>query len=246
MANTMNLRIDLQPLTAQGSAEPFAWHAAIHAPAQAFHVVNAILPRPVRAELEALRLEHAFAAAANAGLADSGALLIVPVQVHAGAPERLLSHLFRAALRHRFPLDRVVVEVSADETTDRDATAAMIAACTDCGMMVGLGDFAAGPLALGLLAHCSPRLIRLAPALAHRLDTAPARARLVESVLRLARGMGVTVIAPAPTEEAERSAAMAVGLRHFEGAMHIEPRVRRYTRPVRRWGAPVAPARLAA
>lgn len=246
MANTMNLRIDLQPLTAQGSAEPFAWHAGIHAPAQAFHVVNAILPRPVRTELEALRLEHAFAAAAQAGLAETGALLIVPVQVHAGAPDRLLTHLFRAALRHRFPLDRIVVEVSADESVDRDAAAAMIAACTDRGMMVGLGDFAAGPLALGLLAHCSPRLIRLAPALAHRLDAAPARARLVEGVLRLARGMGVTVTAPAPTEEAEQSAAIAAGLRHFQGALQIERRVRRYTRPVRRWGAPLAPARLAA
>lgn len=246
MANTMNLRIDLQPLTAQGNAEPFAWHAAIHAPAQAFHVVNAILPRPVRTELEALRLEHAFAAAAEAGLVEDGALLIVPVQIHAGAPDRLLTHLFRAALRHRFPLDRVVVEVSADESADRDAAVAMIAACTDRGMMVALGDFAAGPLALGLLAHCSPRLIRLAPALAHRLNTAPARARLVEGVLRLARGLGVAVIAPAPTEEAERQAAIAAGIRHFQGELRRQPRVRRYTRPVRRWGAPIPPSRLAA
>ncbi|WP_010543721.1 EAL domain-containing protein [Sphingomonas elodea] len=246
MANTMNLRINLRPLTAQGQAEPFAWHAAIHAPAQAFHTADAILPREDRTALEGVRLERAFAEAAEAQLAESGGLLIVPVQLHAGAADRLLTHLFRAALRHRFPLDRVVVEISADETADRDAAAAMIHACTDRGLMIGLADFDAGPLALGLLAHCSPRLIRLAPALAHRLDVAPARARLVEGVLRLARGMGVTVVAPAPTEEAEHRAAVAAGLRHFEGELRIQPRVRRYTHPVRRWGAAFATTRLAA
>jgi blue light- and temperature-responsive anti-repressor len=246
MATTMDLRIDLQPITAQGSTEPFAWHAGIQARAQAFHTVDAILLREDRAELEAARLDRALAAAAAAGLAEAGTLLAVPVQVRAGSPDRLLGHLFRAALRHRFPLDQIVVEISADESTDRDAAAAMIHACTDRGMMIGLSDFAAGPLALGLLAHCSPRLIRLAPALVHHLEAAPARARLVEGVLRLARGMGVTVIAPAPTEEAEQRAATAAGLRHFEGTPNAAPRVRRYTRPVRRWGAPVAVTRLAA
>lgn len=246
MATTMDLRIDLQPITAQGGTEPFAWHAAIHARPQAFHTVDAILPRDDRTQLEALRLDRAFAAAAEAGLAATGALFVVPVQVRAGAADRLLGHLFRAALRHRFPLDHVVVEISADESADRAAAAAMIQACTDRGMMIGLGDFAAGPLALGLLAHCSPRLLRLAPSLAHRLDIAPARARLVEGVLRLARGMGVTVVAPAPTEEAEQRAALSAGLRQFQGELRIERRARRYTRPMRRWGAPVAVQRIAA
>jgi EAL domain-containing protein (putative c-di-GMP-specific phosphodiesterase class I) len=246
MANTMDLRIDLQPIAAQGSTDPFAWHAAIRARRHAFHTVDAILPREDRTQLEATRLDRAFAAAAEAGLAATGALLVVPVQVRAGTPDRLLAHLFRAALRHRFPLDHVVVEISADESTDRDAAAALIHGCTDRGLMVGLGDFAAGPLALGLLAHCSPRLIRLAPSLAHRLDIAPARARLVEGVLRLARGMGATVVAPAPTEEAEQRAAIAAGLRHFQGELRIEQRVRRYTRPMRRWGAPCAGMRIAA
>jgi EAL domain-containing protein (putative c-di-GMP-specific phosphodiesterase class I) len=240
MATTMDLRINLQPIMAQGSTEPFAWHAAIQTRPHAFHTVDAILPREDRAALEAERLDRAFAAAADAGLIVAGTLLVAPVQVRAAAADRLLGHLFRAALHHRFPLDRVVVEIAADAATDRDAAAAMIHACTDRGMMIGLADFDAGPLALGLLAHCSPRLIRLAPSLAHRLDNAPARARLVEGVLRLAHGMGVTVIAPAPTEEAEHHAALAAGLRHFEGTLRIEPRVRRYTRPVRRWGAPIA------
>ncbi|WP_084582798.1 EAL domain-containing protein [Sphingomonas azotifigens] len=246
MADTMDLRIKLEPITAQGSTEPFAWHAGIHARRHAFHTVDAILPREDRTALEATRLDRVFAAAAAAGLADSGTLLVVPVQVRAGTPDRLLAHLFRAALRHRFPVGHVIVEISADEATDRDAAAALIHACTDRGMMIALGDFAAGPLALRLLAHCSPRLIRLAPALAHRLDIAPARARLVEGVLRLAGGMGVAVVAPAPTEEAEQQAAFAAGLRHFEGELRIEQRVRRYTRPMRRWGAAVAANRLAA
>ncbi len=246
MATTMDLRIDLQPIAAQGSTEPFAWHAEIQARAQAFHTVDAILLGEDRAELEAARLDRAFAAAAEAGLAETGALLAVPVQVRAGSPDRLLGHLFRAALRHRFPLDRIVVEISADESTDRDAAAAMIHACTDRGMMIGLSDFAAGPLALGLLAHCSPRLIRLARALVHHLEAAPARARLVEGVLRLARGMGVTVIAPLPSEEVEQRAAVAAGLRHFEGLPNAAPRVRRYTHPIRRWSASTAGPRLAA
>lgn len=158
MATMMDLRIDLQPITAQGTAEPFAWHAGIHARPHVFHTVDAILPREDRAELEAARLDRAFAAAAEAGLVAAGTLLVVPVQLRAAAPDRLLTHLFRAALRHRFPLDRVVVEISADESADRDAA----------------------------------------------------------------------------------------GLRHFQGELRVERRVRRYTRPMRPWGMPGTGMRIAA
>lgn len=240
MGDTIDIRINLQPVTASGAIDPFAWHVEIQARPQMFHTVDAILPAEDRAALEGLRLQRALAAAAEADIDASGALLIVPIHARAGSADRLLAHLFRAALLHRFPLDRLIVEIAAGEDADRDAATTLIHACADRGLMVALSGFAAGPLALGLLAHCSPRLIRLDAGLARRLDTGPARARIVEGVLRLARGMGVTVVAPTPEHDAERTAALAAGLRHFHGA--DRPRAAaslRQNRPVRRWGAPV-------
>ncbi|KTF68735.1 EAL domain-containing protein [Sphingomonas sp. HT-1] len=239
MRDMADIRIGLEPIATHGTREPFAWRAAILSRPQAFHTADAILLAPDRLALEALRLDRALEAAAAADLADSGCLLVVPVNARAGAPDRLLCLLFRAALRHGYPFEQLVIEVHADEDADHAAATALIRACADRGLMVALAGFAAGPLGLRLLAHCSPRLIRLDPGFARRLDAAPARARMVEGVLRIARGMGVAVVAPAPTLDTERDAALASGLRHFHG--RGEPAPRR-TRPVARpvWNAAVA------
>ncbi|MHA6718190.1 EAL domain-containing protein [Sphingomonas sp. RS6] len=216
MFEPLQIRVDLQPIASLGSPVPFAWHAYATAGGQGFHALAARLAPEDRPALNAHRTARAIEAAVDAGIADGDALLVLPLCAATASPDRLLADLFRAALVHRFPVDRIVVEISADERVDRDRAAALIEACTNRGLMVSLSAFAAGPVALGLLAHFTPRMLRFDSALVRRLESAPSRQRIVEGVVRLARGMGVAVIAPGVHGDAEREAALAAGIRHFQ------------------------------
>jgi blue light- and temperature-responsive anti-repressor len=217
MFEPLQIRVDLQPIVALGSPMPFAWQADATASGHCFHAVAATLPPEDRPVLEAYRIGRAIEAAAAAGLADGDALLVLPLCSATGTPDRLLAHLFRCALVHRFPTDRIVIDVSADERVNRDRAAALAEACAGRGLMVSLAAFAAGPVALGLLAHFTPRMLRLDPALARRLDASVSRRRIVDGVVRLARGMGVAVVAPGIARRAECDSAIAAGIRHFQG-----------------------------
>lgn len=189
--------VALRPMVAIGASQPFAWQA----------VATARLP-------PAQRITRALERAVAAGLLGSDALLAIPVGGEEA--EMLLSHLFRTALAHRFPLDRIVVEVSADELGDREAAAALVKACNTRGLAVALDAFAAGPVALHLLARFTPRFVKLDGSLVRRIDASPSRRAIVESVMRLARGMGVTVIATGTQTRGEIRALAGLGLCHIE------------------------------
>lgn len=208
--------VTLKPMIAIGASQPFAWQAVASATHEA-----ASLPPAHRIALEARRITLTVERAVAAGLLRSEALLAVPVG--AGAGEALLSHLFRIALAHRFPLDRLVVEVSADERGDREVAAALVRACNMRGLAVALDAFAAGPVALHLLARFTPRFLKLDPALVRRIDVSASRRAIVESVMRLARGMGVTVIATGIETRGEIRALGALGLCHLQSDWIPQP-----------------------
>ncbi|RYD50266.1 MAG: EAL domain-containing protein [Sphingomonadales bacterium] len=71
------------------------------------------------------------------------------------------------------------------------------------------------PLSLKLLARFTPRFVKLDAALVRNLHASDARRRIAEGVMRLARSIGVTVIANSAENFGERAALTALGIRHF-------------------------------
>lgn len=255
MPEPFRVRIDLQPIFLHGTRQPAAWHPTGTVAGIPLPQLAAGLPADQRPAIEAWRIGRTIDAAVHAGIVRSGALLLLPID---GAPERqegLLAYLFRAALAAGLSTEQIVVEASAGETADAGRTARLLDACGRRGLATGLGDFAAGPVGLGLLARFTPRLIRLDPSLGGRLEASPSRARMVKGVVRLAQRTGATVIAPAPAEGAGLQIALAAGLRHFQGvpAPRAEPPRPRPTalpfwrEPRRHMGEPLrdAPVRAA-
>ncbi|MBC9034009.1 EAL domain-containing protein [Sphingomonas sp. JC676] len=232
MLDSLHLEVTLKPMIALGASQPFAWQAVATASrGRSFSAAAAALPPELRISLEARRITLAVERAVAAGLLRSDALLAVPVGAAGGKTEPLLSHLFRTALAHRFPVDRLVVEVSADERGDRDSAAALIKACMARGLSVALDAFAAGPVALNLLARFTPRFVKLDGTLVRRIDASASRRPIVEGVMRLARGMGVTVVATGVETRGELEALAALGLCHVQGDWTAEPAVRTLTNP---------------
>ncbi|UYY57951.1 EAL domain-containing protein [Sphingomonas sp. S2-65] len=214
---SLALRIAFQPMHAAGIAQPFAYVArATPQDGCSFSAVRAALPLEKRSALEASRIALALAAAVSTGLRDSGALLAIPVEATAGMAEPLLSHLFRTALAYRFPIDRIVVEISADEGSNLPSAAAMARACTGRGLAIAFDSFAAGPVALKLLGSFTPRYVKLDPALVRNIDSSPSRRLVAEGVMRLARSMGVTVVARGADSEAACAVLAAIGVRHVQ------------------------------
>lgn len=208
------LSIALQPVIACGARQPFAWHSVVTLRSgRSFAAAAAALPPQDRPALEAARITLAIEAGVRAGLDRGEALLAIPIGAAGSMAEALLSHLFRTALAWRFPVDRLVVAINADERGDLACATALAQACTARGIAVALDDFAAGPLALKLLARFTPAYLALAPSLVRNIAASPSRRLMAEGVMRLARGMAVPVAARGEAAPEDHAALGAIGAR---------------------------------
>ncbi|WP_404334924.1 EAL domain-containing protein [Sphingomonas sp. MMS12-HWE2-04] len=230
-AATFEFRIGFQPMIAADAGQPFAWQAvAIGRCGRSFAAIAASLAPEARPALEAARITQSIAAAMDAGLGDTDALLALPLGAGAGMVDGMLTHLFRTALQHGLSTDRLVIEISADERGDHDCAAALAEACTTRGISVALDCFGAGPNALKLLARFTPRFVKLDPSLVRNIDASASRRLIAESVMRLARNMGVTVIARGAESRGEHAVLTQMGVRHFQidaGLMPSQPHLLR-------------------
>lgn len=216
-SSSTDLVIAFQPMVAVNASQPFAWQAVATARCgKSFTAAAAGLLPEQRAAFEARRISLAIEAAATRGLRETGALIAIPMGAAAGMADALLTHLFRTAIAHDLPADRLVVEINADERGDLDCAAALAQACIDRGVDVALDGFAAGPVALKLLARFTPRYVKLDPSLVKGIDASTSRRLMAEGVMRLARGMGVAVIARGAESKGEHAVLAAIGVRHFQ------------------------------
>ncbi len=213
----LDLAIGFHPMIAKGTDRPFAWQiVASGVDGRSFAAISASLLPEQRPALEARRVTLALERAAELGLHRGEALIAIPLGAAAGLAEPLLSHLFRAALGNSIPTDRLVVEISADERGNFDHAAALAQACSRRGLSVTLDAFAAGPVALKLLARFTPRFVKLDPSLVRGINCSASRRLMAEGVMRLARNMGVTVIARGVENRGEHDVLHAMGVRHFQ------------------------------
>jgi blue light- and temperature-responsive anti-repressor len=213
----LDLTIGFHAVIAKGSDRPLAWQAvATGTDGRSFAAISASLLPEQRSALEARRITLALEQAAALGIHRGDALVAIPLGAAAGLAEPLLSHLFRAALANGIATDRLVVEISADERGDFDHAVALAEACTRRGLSLTLDAFAAGPVALKLLARFTPRFVKLDPSLVRGIDGSASRRLMAEGVMRLARNMGVTVIARGVERRGEHDVLHAMGVRHFQ------------------------------
>lgn len=213
----LDLTIAFQPMTATGLTQHFAYAASARGrDGRSFAATSNALPLEQRPALEASRIALTLDGAVMAGLRESDALLAIPVGAAAGMAEALLSHLFRTAVAYRFPVERIVVEINAGERSDLQSAAALARVCTGRGIAIAFDGFAAGPVALKLLGSFTPRYVKLDPALVHNIDASPSRRLVAEGVMRLARSMGVTVVARGAESTGECEVLAAIGVRHAQ------------------------------
>lgn len=210
------LAIAFQPMIATATGLPFAWHVVATIKGRSFAQAAALLDPEARPALETARISAAIAGAVDAGLLEGETLLAIPIGA-AAASEPILAHLFRAAIEHRLPIDRLVVEINADERGDLTCVAGLAQACIARGLAIAFDSFAVGPLAVRLLGRFTPRFVKLDAVLVRNIADSRSRRVIVEGVLRLARNMDVTLIANGILRREDLALLCAMGVRHVQG-----------------------------
>lgn len=125
------------------------------------------------------------------------------------------------------PTDRLIFEFTEHEKLDPVHVAGIVDAYRRLGFTTALDDFGAGHAGLGLLARFTPDFIKLDMELIRDIDTSLPRRLIVESVLRMAEAMGVTVIAEGIETGGESDALRELGVRYQQGFRFARPAVAR-------------------
>ena len=225
-ANTMKpagLSITLQPLVHGGSDVPFAWRGQVSSNGLAFEALLGGLAPNERQMLDCARAELAVAAAVAKGILRTESLLIVPVNAACGAPDITLAHLLRTARAHGLPAARILIEVSADERGNLEAAERLAEACAIEGLAISLGAFASGHVGLNLAARFKPAFLTLDAALVRNIESSDSRGLIVQGTLRLARGLGTTVIAPPLETQGALDTLTRIGVAHFQRGPTLRP-----------------------
>lgn len=138
-----------------------------------------------------------------------------------------------ALFRERSPSLPLVVEVHESTVADPQAMRRLKVALAELDVGLAYDDFGAGQARLLELAECPPDCLKFDMSLIRDIDTAPeSRQRMVETLVRIARDMGVPCLAEGIEHAGEFDACRALGFELAQGYFVARPA------PVENWQTP--------
>ena len=139
-------------------------------------------------------------------------------------PETCIRATLEAAERVKFPLSRIIFEVTEQEQVlDIDHLTNILRAYRKQGFMTAIDDFGAGYAGLNLLADFQPDLIKLDMQLIRNIDQDPVRQILVEATLQMCRKLNIRVIGEGVETPGELQALRDMGVELFQGYLLAKP-----------------------
>ncbi|MEV4641481.1 EAL domain-containing protein [Actinoplanes sp. NPDC049548] len=133
------------------------------------------------------------------------------------SPATLLTRACTRLLQ-RFPLERVVLELSEHEPVDDyDALKAVLAPLRARGMRLAIDDVGAGFSSLRHIVVTAPDVIKLDRSIVTGIGADPVLSVVTTSLVELARATGATVVAEGVETESDAAALTAAGVRLGQG-----------------------------
>ena len=119
---------------------------------------------------------------------------------------------------------RIVLELTERASLeDMDAAASRIRALRGAGFRLAIDDLGAGYGALASMAQLNPDFVKLDLALVRGIETATTRRRLVASIVKTCRTLGMTVLAEGIETIEERDALIELGCDALQGYLFARP-----------------------
>lgn len=139
-------------------------------------------------------------------------------------PETCLRPTLRAAERLRFPLDRLIFEVTEGERVGDPAhLVSIIEAYRRHGFRTAIDDFGAGYAGLNLLAEFQPDLIKIDMELTRGIDSRPVARTIVAAVVEACRRLDIAVVAEGIETAAEARTVQELGIPLMQGFLFARP-----------------------
>jgi EAL domain-containing protein (putative c-di-GMP-specific phosphodiesterase class I) len=222
------LQMAFQPIVDVETGHPFAFEALVRGSngESALDVLSTVTPDTKYAFDQQCRVA-AIEQSVAAGILDTGAKLSInflPNAVY--SPLACIQLTLKTARKCDLPTDRLIFEFTEnEEMADTDHVGNVIQTYREMGFGTAIDDFGAGHAGLGLLARFQTDYIKLDMELIRGIDTSMPRRLIVDGVVRMARAMGIVVIAEGIETLAEYESLAAIGIRYMQGYLFARPSV---------------------
>lgn len=224
-----NLAMAFQPIVDIQTGQPFAYEALVRGVngESAAEVLAQVTPETRYAFDQQCRVA-AIRQAVETGILDTPARLSInflPNAVY--SPVACIQLTLKTARETGLPTDRIIFEFTENERIDdADHVTNIVETYKQMGFTTAVDDFGAGHAGLGLLARFTPDFIKLDMELIRGLDSSLSRRLIVEHATRLARSLGITVIAEGIETAEEAFALRELGIRYLQGYLFARPALR--------------------
>ncbi|MEI5685877.1 MULTISPECIES: EAL domain-containing protein [Sphingomonas] len=215
-----------QPIVDVETGRPFAYEALVRGAdgAGAAAVLAQVTPDNRYAFDQQCRVA-AIEGAVAAGILDGDARLSInflPNAVY--SPLACIQLTLRTAHATGLPTDRLIFEFTEnEEMTDTAHVKTIVESYAAMGFGTAVDDFGAGHAGLALLARFQTDFLKLDMDLIRDIDTSLPRRMIVEGVVRIARSLGITVIAEGIETIAEYDVLRGLGIRYIQGYLLARP-----------------------
>lgn len=221
-----DISMAFQPIVDVETGKPFAYEALVRgSDGEPAAQVLARVSAEGRYAFDQKCRVAAIKGAVAAGIVDTGARLSInflPNAVY--SPLACIQLTLRTALATGFPTEKLIFEFTEnEEMIDTDHVRGIIEAYQQLGFGTAIDDFGAGHAGLGLLAKFQTDYLKLDMALIRDLDRSMPQRMVVDGVVRMARSLGIGVIAEGIETVEEYEALRKMGVRYIQGYLLARP-----------------------
>lgn len=215
-----------QPIVSASGRSIFAYEALVRGPSgeSAATVLGRVTQHNRYAFDQSCR-RTAISLAARLGIVELGVCLsinFIPGAMY--EPENCVRATLAAARRSKFPLDRLIFEVTEGEEVLEPAHLTKIFnVYRKQGFRPAIDDFGAGYAGLNLLAEFQPSIIKLDRKLIEDIDLSFPKQSIVRAVISVCSDLGITPIAEGVETEAEYHMLRTLNIDLFQGFLFARP-----------------------
>ena len=215
-----------QPIVDCETGEVFAYEALVRGiKGESAALVLAEVDQETRYAFDQQCRVAAIEGAVAAGILETGAKLSInflPNAVY--SPLACIQLTLQTARACNLPTDRLLFELTENERMDdTEHVRNIVESYKSMGFSTAIDDFGAGHAGLGLLAKIQTDYLKLDMELIRSIDSSTSRRVIVEGIVRIAKRLGITVIAEGIETIEEWSTLRLLGIRYCQGYLFAKP-----------------------